>query len=83
MNTNLALAIGLSSEPSLYQRIDGLGRPCVSHSNKVLVLAVAATNLSLGSMVGGTESTQKKLQIEKLCDLEGWFRQDQLNKGMI
>ena len=55
---NLALAIGLGSEPSLYQRMDGLGRPCVSHSSKVLVLAVAATNLSLGSMVGGTENTE-------------------------
>ena len=37
---NLALAIGLSSKPSLYQRMDGLGRPCVSHSSKVIVLAV-------------------------------------------
>ena len=55
---NLALAIGLGSKPSLYQRMDGLGRPCVSHSSKVLVLAVAATNLTLGSMVGGTENTE-------------------------
>ena len=57
--TNLALAIGLSSEPSLYQRIDGLRRPCVSHSSKVLVLAVAATNLSLGSMVVDTDNTRR------------------------
>ena len=56
---NLALAIGLGSEPSLYQRMDGLGRPCVSHSSKVLVLAVAATNQSLGSMVVGTDNARR------------------------
>jgi len=53
---HLRLASGFSSTPFLYHETVGVGRPWVSQISRVLVLSVAAMNVSLGSMVGGTKA---------------------------